>query len=85
MRSSTESRTCSATVRPKRASQADGIMSRFRIVPTASPSAIVARVGLLNLSVRVSPSSSWSSSSTGTVTVFAVSPRSNVSWPETAV
>jgi len=40
---------------------------------------------LLSLSFTVSPSSSWASSSTCTLTVFDLSPAAKVSVPHTAV
>ena len=85
MRSSTASSTCSATVRPNRESHACGIRSEFSIVPTASPSARYAPDGFDSTSVSVSEPSSWESSSTATVTVFAVSPGAKFSVPEFAV
>ena len=85
MRSSTASRTCSATVRPNRAIHACGIRSEFSIVPVASPSARYAPDGFDSTSVSVSEPSSWESSSTATVTVFAVSPGAKLSVPELAV
>ena len=84
-RSVTASTTWSATVRPKRASHACGIGSEFSIVPVASPSRIRAPDAFESVSVSVSPSSSWASSSTGTFTVFAVSPGAKVSMPLAAV
>ena len=42
-------------------------------------------VGAGGLALRVSPSSSWASSSTGTDTLFDVSPGAKVSAPEVAV
>ena len=84
-RAATASTTWSATVRPKRASHAFGIASEFRIVPVASPSRIRAPEAFESVSVSVSSVSSWASSSTGTSTVFAVSPGSKVSVPLVAV
>ena len=70
-------------MRPKRASQACGIASVFAIVPVASASFSQALPpeGFESVSVKVSAPSSWASSSTGTETVFAVSPGAKVSVP----
>ena len=59
--------------------------SRFRIVPTASPSAIPAPVALLSRSRNVSPESSSSSSASTTQTVCSVSYGSKVSVPSVRV
>ena len=85
-RSSTCSTTCTAAVRPNRASSARGSGSRFSIVPVASPS--VTRPppeALDSVSVSVSSPSSCASSSTTTSTVFDDSPAWNVSVPLAAV
>ena len=82
-RSSTCSTTCTAAVRPNRASSARGSGSRFSIVPVASPS--VSRPPEGFDSVTVSPPSSWASSSTGTDTVFDVWPAAKRSVPLVAV
>ena len=76
--------TCSATVRPKRASHAFGIASEFSMVPmaVASLSQALPPRGLESVSTNVSSPSSWASFSTGTDTVFAVSPGRKVSVPE---
>ena len=84
-RASTASSTWSVTVRPKRASHACGMWSAFSIVPVATPSAIRAPVAAVSRSVKVSSPSSCASSSTGTATVFAVSPGTKVSSPFRAV
>ena len=55
------------------------------IVPVASPSAITAPAAFESLKLNVSRPSSWASSSTGTLTVFAVSPAAKVSVPLVAV
>ena len=72
-------------MRPNRASHASGIGSEFSIVPVASPPQIRAPAAFESVSVSVSPVSSCASSSTGTFTVFAVSPGSKVSVPLVAV
>ena len=84
MRSVTAASTWSATVRPKRASQATGIASPLTIVPIAVASAIRAPKALPRVSVSVSDPSSWESSMTATEIFFAVSPGSNRSMPEPA-
>ena len=73
--------TWSATVRPKRASHACGIGSEFTIVPVASPSPMRAPEGFESVSVCVSSPSSMASSSTGTSTVFSVTPAAKLSVP----
>ena len=55
------------------------------MVPVAVPSAIRALDAFESVNVMVSPPSSIASSSTGTETVFAVSPGLNDSVPEVAV
>ena len=55
------------------------------MVPTASPSAMVIPDAFESLSVSVSSPSSMASSSTGTETVFAVTPAAKVSVPLVAV
>jgi hypothetical protein len=55
------------------------------IVPRPSPSPIVAFVGLVRPSVRVSSASSSVSPTTGTMTCLVVCPGVNVSVPEVAV
>ena len=77
--------TCAATVRPNRAIQAFWSWSELLMVPVAVASAIRALTALESVSVMVSPGSSTASSSTGTETVFVVSPGSNVSVPLVAV
>ena len=72
-------------MRPNRASHACGRGSEFSMVPVATPSSIRAPEGFDNASASVSSPSSWASSSTGTETVFAVSPGANVSVPERPV
>ena len=84
-RASTPASTCSATVRPNRASHALGIGSAFSIVPVATRSAMAAPCAFESLSLNVSGPSSWASSSTATATVFARSPTANVSVPLVAV
>ena len=84
-RASTTLSTWSVTVRPNRASHAAGMWSVFSMVPVATPSAITAPVAAESRSVSVSSPSSWASSSTGTETVFAVSPAAKVSVPLVAV
>ena len=60
----------------------DGGAFRSTIVPSPWPSATVAPdVGLERLTLRVSFSSVLPSPSTGTPSVFDVSPGANVSWP----
>ena len=54
-------------------------------LPVAVPSAIRAPEAFVSRSVKVSSPSSITSSSTGTRTVFSVSPGSKVSWPFRAV
>ena len=76
---------CSATVRPKRESQAAGMWSLFSMVPVASPSARYAPDGFESVTVSVSEPSSWESSSTATATVFEVSSGAKVRVPESAV
>ena len=86
IRSSTASRTWSATVRPKRASHACGIASEFSMVPVASPSAMrTFSDGLDSVSVIVSEPSLCASSSTSTETVRLVTSGAKVSVPDTAV
>ena len=85
IRPSTASITCSATVRPKRPIHAFGIGPLLRIVPVASASAIAAPVALDSTSLMVSLPSSWLSASSGTSTIFSVSPTSKVSVPRVAV
>ena len=86
-RASTASNTCSATVRPKRAIHAVGILSVLEIVPVAVGSATLICNGLRfhTVSVSVSEPSSSSSSSTGTETVFSVCRGEKVSQPEVAL
>ena len=85
-RALTASATWLPTVRPKRASHADGIGSEFSIVPVATPSAITAPpVGFDSETVNVSPPSSTASSSSATLTVFDVSPAAKLSVPVVAV
>ena len=55
------------------------------MVPVASASETRAPAAFDRVSVNVSSPSSCASSSTGTVTVFAVSPAAKVSVPEVAV
>ena len=84
-RSSTCSTTCTAAVRPNRASSARGSGSRLRIVPVASPSLSLPLLGFDSCSVNVSLPSSCSSSSTATRTVLLLSPGATVSVPLAAV
>ena len=84
-RSSTCSTTCTAAVRPKRASNARGSGSRFLIVPVASPSDSRPDEAFDSVSVNVSSPSSCASSSTATSMVFDDSPAWNVSVPLAAV
>ena len=86
-RASTASNTCSATVRPKRAIHAVGILSVLEIVPVAVGSATLICNGLRfhTVSVSVSEPSSSSSSSTCTETVFSVCRGEKVSQPEVAL
>ena len=72
-------------MRPKRDSQALGSGSLLEMLPVASPSSITALRAAESLSTRVSVPSSWASSSTGTDTVFEVSPGANRKVPETPV
>ena len=72
-------------MRPKRDSHIFCNGSEFSIVPVASPSAIRAPEAFVSRSVKVSSPSSIASSSTGTRTVFSVSPGSKLSWPFRAV
>ena len=80
-RSSTCSTTCTAAVRPNRASSARGSGSRFSIVPVASPSVSRPDEAFDSRSVSVSSPSSWASSSTPTSIVFDDSPGPNFSVP----
>ena len=79
------STTCDPTVRPNRTIHASGIGSELLMVPIAEPSARYAPDGFDSVSVSVSLPSSWASSSTGTETVFSVSPAAKVSVPLVAV
>ena len=72
-------------MRPNRAIHACGIASVFSIVPVATPSARYAPDGFVSVSVSVSEPSSWESSRTATLTVFAVSPGAKVTLPVAAV
>ena len=81
----TLSTTCSATVRPNRASHAFGILSVFSIVPVASRSPSRAPATFESRSRNVSCPSSWPSSRIGTDTVFTRSPAAKVSVPVVAV
>ena len=81
-RPATASITWSATVRPKRDSHIFCNGSPFDTVPVASASAMRAPVAFESRSVKVSWPSSTASSSTGTETVFAVSPAAKVKVPE---
>ena len=83
-RSLTASSTCSATVRPNRASHAFGMWSLFSMVPDATASAMIAPSSFHRYSHIASSPSSWASSSTATLTVFTVSPGANTSVPEPA-
>ena len=87
IRLSTAPSTCSATVRPNRASHARGIASAFSMVPVALASASFTLVGdgFESASVSVSFPSSYASSSTGTETVRLVSPAAKVSVPAVSV
>ena len=85
MRSSMCSTTCTAAVRPKRASSARGSGSRLTIVPVASPSATRPPEAFDSRSVSVSSPSSCESSSTATLIFFDDSPERNVSVPLAAV
>jgi hypothetical protein len=58
-----------------------GAASSSLIVPTPSPSAMVALIGAVRLTVKVSSASESVSPTTSTVTVFEVSPVRNVSVP----
>ena len=80
-RACTPATTCSASVRPNRASHARGIASAFSMVPTASSSTIQAPCAFRSFSRNVSSPSSCPSSSTGTETVFSISPTAKVSVP----
>ena len=80
-RSSTCSTTCSAAVRPNRATRAAGNASWLVIVPVAVPSVIVPFDGFDSVSVSVSPASSCESSSTGTSMVAELLPALIVSVP----
>ena len=85
IRASTCSTTCTAAVRPNRAISARGIASVFLIVPVAEPSARYAPEAFMSTRLSVSEPSSCESSSTATVTVFAVSPAAKVSIPDATV
>ena len=74
MRPAMPSSACSATVRPKRASHAAGIGSSFTIVPTATPSPIVAPSASDSTTSKVSGSSSWLSLKMRMYTCFEVWP-----------
>ena len=80
-RSSTCSTTCTAAVRPNRASSARGNGSALSIVPVASPSVRCPPDTFDKVSVNVSSPSSCASSSTATVIVRDDSPVWNVSVP----
>ena len=80
-RPATASTTWPATVRPKRDSHIFCNGSEFSIVPVAVPSAIRAPEAFTSRSVKVSSPSSIASSSTGTATVFSVSPGAKLSVP----
>ena len=84
-RSSTCSTTCTAAVRPNRASSARGIGSWFSIVPVASPSVSRPDEAFDSVSDSVSSPSSCASSSTPTSIVFDRSPAPNLSVPLAAV
>ena len=84
-RAPTASTTCSASVRPNRASHAFGILSVFSIVPVASRSPSRAPSTFESRSRKVSWPSSWPSSKIGTRTVFEVSPAAKVRLPLVAV
>ena len=77
----TASTTWPATVRPKRDSHIFCNGSEFSIRPTAKRSASTAPRAFSSLSTRISVPSSTASSSTGTATVFAVSPGAKRSVP----
>ena len=80
-RPATASTTWPATVRPKCDSHIFCNGSEFSMVPVAVPSAITAPEAFESRSVKVSSPSSTASSSTGTRTVFSVSPGANLSLP----
>ena len=75
------STTCDPTVRPNRTIHASGMWSVLLMVPVAEPSSMYAPDAFDSVSVSVSEPSSWASSSTGTETVFSVSPAAKVSLP----
>ena len=70
-----------ATLRPNLAIHALDNGSELTIVPVATPSAMRAPEALRSRSVKVSSPSSTTSSSTGTRTVFPVSPGAKLSLP----
>ena len=84
MRAAMPSMACSATVRPNRASHADGSGPVFSMIPVATPRAMVttAGSGLRISNSNVSSPSSMSSSTAHTRCTMEMSPRSNFSVGE---